>query len=824
MKIIIVGGVAGGATTAARLRRNDEKAEITLFEKGSHISYANCGLPYYIGNTISERETLFLQTPESFSKKFNLSVKVNTEVKEIDRKNKTIKAENLKTGEIYEEKYDKLLLSPGAVPVKPPITGIDSENIFTLRNVEDTDSIKSKIENSSPRRAVVVGAGFIGLEVAENLHNLGIRTTIVEMADQVMAPLDYELAAEVHQHLKIKGVEFYLGDSVVAFKSSGDREVVELKSGKKIEADLIILSIGVKPLSTLAEKAGLEISQRGAIVVNDYLQTEDTDIYAVGDAVEFKNPITGKPALPYLAGPANRQGRIAADNIIFGNTRKYSGAVGSGIAKIFDISAASSGLNEKALKAEKIPYESVITHGSSHAGYYPGALPMTLKTLFSPGDGKLLGAQIVGFEGVDKRIDLFSVILKNRGSIYDLQEIEHAYAPPFSSAKDPVNIAGYAAENILKDKVSVICWRELRDNLDSHTIVDVRTPEEISLGTIEGAVNIPLDELRNRMTELDKKDSIVVVCAVGLRGYLAARILSQNGFENVKNLSGGYKTYALSTDNQSNEDIFENEHIDKDDMIYSTAPGSVGSKKDDIETLKIDACGLQCPGPIMQLKKSMDKLEPGKRVEITATDQGFLKDSESWCSVTGNKLVEKSQNKGRITAVIEKTAEKKELSKNENGNKKGHTIIVFNDDLDRALASFVIANGAASMGKKVTMFFTFWGLNVIKKEGPPPVKKDFMGKMFGMMLPSSSRKLSLSKMSMGGLGTQMMRNRMKNLNIDSLESMIKKAAENGVEMIACQMSMDVMGVKAEELSDNVKIGGVASYLEHAENAGVNLFI
>ncbi len=824
MKIIIVGGVAGGATTAARLRRDDEKAEVTLFEKGSHISYANCGLPYYIGNTISERETLFLQTPESFSKKFNLSVKVNTEVKEIDRENKTIKAENLKTGEIYEENYDKLLLSPGAVPVKPPIPGIDSENIFTLRNVEDTDSIKSKIENSSPRRAVVVGAGFIGLEVAENLHNLGIRTTIVEMADQVMAPLDYELAAEVHQHLKIKGVEFYLGDSVVAFKSSGDREVVELKSGKKIEADLIILSIGVKPLSTLAEKAGLEISQRGAIVVNDYLQTKDTDIYAVGDAVEFKNPITGKPALPYLAGPANRQGRIAADNIIFGNTRKYSGAVGSGIAKIFDISAASSGLNEKTLKAEKIPYQSVITHGSSHAGYYPGALPMTLKTLFSPGDGKLLGAQIVGFEGVDKRIDLFSVILKNRGSIYDLQEIEHAYAPPFSSAKDPVNIAGYAAENILKDKVSVICWRELRDNLDSHTIVDVRTPEEISLGTIEGAVNIPLDELRNRMTELDKKDSIVVVCAVGLRGYLAARILSQNGFENVKNLSGGYKTYALSTDNQSNEDIFENEHIDKDDMIYSTAPGSVGSKKDDIETLKIDACGLQCPGPIMQLKKSMDKLEPGKRVEITATDQGFLKDSESWCSVTGNKLVEKSQNKGRITAVIEKTAEKKELSKNENGNKKGHTIIVFNDDLDRALASFVIANGAASMGKKVTMFFTFWGLNVIKKEGPPPVKKDFMGKMFGMMLPSSSRKLSLSKMSMGGLGTKMMRNRMKNLNIDSLESMIKKAAENGVEMIACQMSMDVMGVKAEELSDNVKIGGVASYLEHAENAGVNLFI
>ncbi|HPA57177.1 MAG TPA: FAD-dependent oxidoreductase [bacterium] len=822
MKVLIVGGVAGGATAAARLRRNDENIEIILFEKGSDISYANCGLPYYIGGTISNRENLFLQTPEGFAGKFNLSVKTNNEVLSIDRTNKVLHVKDIITNQEYSEKYDKLLLSPGAVPVKPQIPGIEGKDIFTLRNVSDTDLIKEKVLNSKPKRAVVVGAGFIGLETAENLHNLGINTTIVEMADQVMAPLDYELAAEVHQHLKMMGVEFYLNDSVTAFEDSANGKIVRLRNGKSIAADMVILSIGVRPLSKLAQDAGLDISEKKGIVVNEWLQTSDPDIYAVGDAVEFINPITGKPALPYLAGPANRQARIVADNIAFGNVRKYLGAIGTGIAKIFDLTAATTGLNEKTLKDTGIKYSSVITHSSSHAGYYPGAVPLTVKTIFERESGRLLGAQIVGFDGVDKRIDLFATILKNRGTIYDLQEIEHAYAPPFSSAKDPVNVAGYAAENILKGKVDVIYWNEFHKNLSKYRVVDVRTTEETALGMIEGSVNIPLDELRNRMKELRKDDSVVVLCAVGLRGYLAARILVQNGFRNVKNLSGGYKTYSLAVQKQSNEDIFNNDYIGKDDMIYSTKPAEqiVYEKK----VVKLDACGLQCPGPIMKLKESMDSINPGDRIEIIATDQGFFKDSKSWCNVTGNILVDLTSEKGKIKAVIEKSVPQSFSKHETKESRTGKTIVVFSDDMDRALASFVIANGAASMGRKVTMFFTFWGLNIVKRENPPAVSKDFMGKMFGMMLPSSSKKLKLSKMNMGGIGTKMMRGRMKGLKIDSLETMIDSARKNGVEMIACQMSMDVMGVKEPELMDGVKIGGVATYLEHAEDAGVNLFI
>ncbi|MGI6395221.1 MAG: FAD-dependent oxidoreductase [bacterium] len=825
MKVVIVGGVAGGATTAARLRRNDEKIEIKLFEKGNDISYANCGLPYYIGGTISERDDLFLQTPEKFSKRFNLSAKVNHEVLSIDRKNKEVTVKNHLTNEEFKESYDKLVLSPGAIPVKPPIPGIDGKEIFTLRNVDDTDLIKEKATKENTKKAVVVGAGFIGLETAENLHHLGIMTTIVEMADQVMAPLDYEIAAEVHQHLKAKGVEFYLNDSVIAFEDSPKGKIVRLKSGKSISADMVILSIGVRPLSKLAVDAGLEVSERRkGIVVNKWLQTSDPDIYAVGDAVEFPNPITGEPALPYLAGPANRQGRIAADNIAFGNVREYKGAIGTGIAKIFDISAASTGLNEKVLKNMDIKYNAIITHSSSHSGYYPGAFPLTMKTIFECGTGRLLGAQVVGIEGVDKRIDLFATVLKCGGTIYDLQEIEQGYAPPFSSAKDPVSIAGYAAENIMSKRMPIITWRNLSENLDKYTILDVRTSEETELGVIGDAVKIPVDELRDRLEELNKDDDIVVVCAVGIRGYIATRILVQNGFKSVRTLTGGYKTYSLAVQKQSNEDVFTDDYIAKDNMIYTTKPLDAEEGSAEKKTLKIDATGIQCPGPIMKLKEASEMLNPGDRIEISVTDQGFVRDSKSWCNVTGNLLIELTSDKGIINAVIEKGMPASLTRQEVKSDKSAKTLIVFSDDMDKALASFVIANGAAAMGRKVTMFFTFWGLNVIKKQNPPTVSKDFMGKMFGMMLPSYSKKLKLSKMNMLGMGTKMMRGRMGKLNIDSLETMIETAKKSGVEMIACQMSMDVMGVKEPELMEGVKIGGVATYLEQAENAGVNLFI
>ena len=568
-KIVIVGGVAGGATTAARLRRMDEQAQIVLFERGEYISYANCGLPYYIGGVITDREQLFVQTPEGFSARFKIDVRIRSEVTRLDIKEKRVAVTNLKSGKTYQESYDKLVLSPGAEPVKPPIPGIDLEGIFTVRNVPDTDRIKEYIEGNNVRRALIVGAGFIGLEMAENLHNRGIFVTIVEMAEQVMTPLDYEMAAEVHQHLKSKKVEFYLNEAVSAFESKLGRLVARLSSGKELRVDLAVLGIGVRPESALALEAGLKTGERGGISVNGYLQTSDPDVYALGDAIEFPNPIVGRPMITYLAGPANKQGRILADNIVLGNKRRYRGSIATAIAKVFDLTVASTGMSGKALRAEGIPFISSITHSASHAGYYPDAQPISLKIVFSPKDGRLFGAQVVGYEGVDKGVDMIATTLKQGGTIYDLQEIEHAYAPPFSSAKDPVNIAGFVAENILAGLVKIVHWHDLtEEELARCFVLDVREPEEYKVGRIERSINIPLNSLRERLGELPREKRIIVYCAVGLRAYLACRILSQNGFPEVYNLSGGYKTYEFVTEKQANEDIFEGDFIGKDGNIY----------------------------------------------------------------------------------------------------------------------------------------------------------------------------------------------------------------------------------------------------------------
>lgn len=817
MKYLIVGGVAGGATTAARLRRMDEEGRIVMFERGEHVSYANCGLPYYIGGTIKEREKLFLQTPQSFGARFNVDVRVNSEVVSIDRSSKSVMVLNRITGESYTESYDKLVLSPGAEPVRPPLTGIDSEGIFTLRNVTDTDRIKEYATTRNIRRVLVVGAGFIGLEMAENLHQLGILVSIVEMSEQVMTPLDYSMASIVHQHLKTKNVEFYLKEAVTAFRRENGELVVSLKSGRELRVEMVVLSIGVRPENRLAKEAGLEVGATGGIKVNEFLQTSDPDIYAVGDAIEFLNPISGQPTITYLAGPANRQGRICADNLVFGNRIAYKGSIATAIAKVFDITVGSTGMAGKMLKRQGIAYLESTTHSASHAGYYPGAIPMSIKIMFAPETGKLYGAQVVGYEGADKRLDMLATIIKNNGTIYDLVDIEHGYAPPYSSAKDPVNIAGYVAENILSGRMKPIYWRQLvNDSGKEYFLLDVRTREEHSLGTIPGSVNIPLDELREHLADLPRERPIAVFCAVGLRGHVAARILMQSGFNQVYNLSGGYKTYQTAVEKQGNEDIYANLTIAKDDHIYQTTP------KIKVGTYKVDACGLQCPGPILKLKRSFDEAQAGDTIEITSTDPGFARDVQSWCNSTGNKLVSLVNDKGVITAVAEKAVRKPQEANT--GNSKNKTLIVFSDDLDRALASFVLANGAAATGHKVTMFFTFWGLNVIKKQSKPEVKKDFMGRMFGWMMPSDSRRLKLSKMNMLGAGTAMMRNEMKRKSIDSLENLILQAAEGGVEFIACQMSMDVMGIKKEELLDNVTVGGVATYMERAENAGVNLFI
>lgn len=826
MKYIIVGGVAGGATAAARIRRLTEDAEIVLFEKGEHISYANCGLPYYIGGVIEDRDRLFVQTPEAFGKRFNIDVRILSEVTAIDAEAKQVTVHTA-DGKEYVESYDKLLLSPGASPVVPPLEGIDSKGIFTLRNVSDTDRIKAYMAEHKVKRAVIVGGGFIGLEMAENLKHAGAQVAVVEMANQVMAPIDFSMAALVHEHLHQQDVRLYLEQAVEGFSREGDELTVHFKSGVSLKADMVLLSIGVRAETRLAQTAGLKIGEMRGIWVDEYLQTSHEHIYAVGDAIEFPHPITGKSWLNFLAGPANRQARIVADNMVLGNRLKYEGSVGTSIAKVFDITVASTGLPAKRLKQMEIPYLSATIHSGSHAGYYPGSRQMDIKITFSPSDGRLYGAQIVGYEGVDTRINQYALAIKTGATVDDLTRLEHAYAPPFSSAKDPVAISGYVAGNILAGKMTPLYWRELEQADTTKVIlVDVRTADEYALGTIGGAVNIPLDDLRERMGEIPTDVPVWLFCGVGLRGYLASNILKANGYRDVRNLIGGLKTYRAATAKlvaPADFDTAADSHSSEAAVHYNhSCETSVyeGGKT----VVRVDACGIQCPGPILKMKQAMDGLAPGERLEVRATDAAFPRDAEAWCRTTGNRFLGRHSESGVYIAMIEKTTPcAVEASKPQQGD-SGKTLILFSDDLDKVLATFVLANGAAATGRKVSIFFTFWGLNAIKKTNRPKVAKDFFGRMFSWMLPSDSTRLALSKMNMMGMGAKMMRYLMRKKGVDSLEELRQQAVDNGVEFIACQMSMDVMGVRREELLDNVTVGGVATYMERAEKANVNLFI
>jgi len=541
-KVLIVGGVAGGASAAARLRRLDEELEIVIFERGEHISYAICGLPYYVSGVIAERDALLVQTPEGMRNRFKIDVRTYSEVTRIFPDEKVIEVQEA-TGKIYRESYDQLLLSPGAAPLRPPIPGINDIEALVVRNVSDIDQIKRYIDEQQPQTAAVIGGGFIGLEMAENLQARGLNTTIIEMSNQVMAPLDFEMAAILHEHIFNKGINLILEDGVKSFAQKESKTIITLQSGEQIQADLIILAIGVKPEIKLAKEAGLTIGDLGGIRVNERLQTSDPNIYAVGDAIEVKNLITGQAALIPLAGPANKQGRIVAD-VIAGRDSRYKGTQGTSIAKVFDLAAASTGANEKMLSKAGMPYEVSFTHSNSHASYYPGSTRLSLKLIFAKSDGQILGAQIVGSQGVDKRIDDIAGVIRRQGTIYDLQELELAYAPPFSSAKDPVNMAGYVAENIINGDVQTIHWHELiKIQANDVCIVDVRTEEERKGKFIPGSIHIPIDDLRSRLSELPQDKDIVVYCEIGLRGYLAYRILTQHGFKRVKSLSGGWVTY-----------------------------------------------------------------------------------------------------------------------------------------------------------------------------------------------------------------------------------------------------------------------------------------
>ena len=574
MKVLVVGGVAGGASAAARLRRLDENAEIIILERGEHISFANCGLPYYIGEVIKKQDNLVIQSPENMKKRFNIGVRILNEVKNIDTEKKHVEVYDIKNNKNYRESYDKLILSPGAVPIKPPIKGFDSPNVFTLRDIPDTLAIKNFVDEHNPKSAVVVGAGFIGMELVENLHRRGIAITIVELAEQVLAPLDSEMASLIHQHLKEKKVEFYLNDEVKEVEHRKEFSLVKLGSGREIKTDMGLIGIGVRPEVTLAKGAGLEIGERGGIKVDRTLKTSHPDIYAVGDAIEVVDYINGNPTLIPLAGPANKQGRIVANNIC-GIVEEYEGTLGTSILKVFDMVVASTGNNEKLLKRFGIPYEKSFTHSASHSEYYPGAQVISIKLLFSPDNGRILGAQIVGYEGVDKRIDVLATAIRARMTVYDLEKLELAYAPPYSSAKDPINMAGYVASNILKGDHAIIHWNKLKKiNKQKTILVDVRHPYEFKRGTIEGAINIPVDNLRNRINEIPKDKNVIIFCKQGLRGYIAYKILKQKGFKNIKNLSGGYLTYFPAIQKQSNIGIFDYEKIDKEDFIKPNEPSA----------------------------------------------------------------------------------------------------------------------------------------------------------------------------------------------------------------------------------------------------------
>ena len=818
-KIVIIGGVAGGATAATRLRRLNEEDKIVLFEKGEYISFANCGLPYHVGGVIKERENLLLQTVDGMNQQYGLDVRNFSEVLEINPQSKSVTVLNHQTGERYIESYDQLIISTGAKAIVPPIVGIEeADNVFTLRNIPDMDQIKAYIAENQIATATVVGGGFIGLEMMENLVELGIQVQLIEMAPQVMPTIDIEMAQLIHSQMNIHGVHLILNDGLKEFRQNG-RELL-LTSGKTLQTDMTILSIGVLPENTLAKAAGLELGYKGGIKVNQQLQTSQPDIYAIGDAIEVIDLVSGQPTHIPLAWPANRQGRLVAD-IINGSDAGYFGTQGTAVAKVFELTVASTGNSERLLKQAGIEYETIHIHPNSHAGYYPGASPIALKLLFGI-DGKILGAQAIGTEGVEKRIDVIATAMRFGARADQLASIELSYAPPYSSAKDPVNMLGYTADNILSGKVATFQWSQVDELISNNAfLLDVREEFELATGKIESSHHIPLNQLRQRLGELPKNQPIYVYCQVGHRGYNAARILSQAGFD-VKNLDGGYKTYKTAH--------YRIKPLDY--LSFNQTRHKSEDLKEPSEIIHLDACGLQCPGPILKVKEKIDKMSIGQKMEIEASDFGFGADLAAWCQNTGNTLLSNKIENGKVLATIVKgkssisESEMKDLpSLGQEGvlkeTKDGATMVVFSGDLDKALASMIIASGAAAYGKKVTIFFTFWGLSILKKQ---KVKKSGLAKLFDIMLPSKANNLPLSRMNMGGMGASMIKYIMKQKNVDSLPDMIEQAHQLGVKFVACTMSMDLMGIEKEELFDFVEYGGVATFIGDSEQANMQLFI
>lgn len=833
MKLVVVGGVAAGASVAARARRLDEFAEIVVFEKRHHVSFANCGLPYHIGEVITDRSRLLLQTPESLRESLNIDVRIATEVVSIDRKTKTLVVRDLEAGREYTESWDKLALCMGAESVRPPLPGIDSPGIHVLRSMGDMDEIKARVDAGLAEvrtgarkafRAVVIGAGYIGVEMAENLHHRGAVVDVVEVADQILPPLDKEMSIAVERHMTNRGIRLHLATAAAAFAAAPDGGLtVELSNHRTLPADLVVLSVGVRPLTKLAADAGIELGNRGGIIVNTHMQTNDPDIYAAGDAVETPHTVLPGTHVVPLAGPANRQARVAAENIC-GRQTEYRSTQGTSIVKVFDMVAGGTGATARQLTAAGVPFQAVHIHPSGHAGYYPGTAMLHLKLLFDPTTGRILGAQAAGFDGVDKRLDVLASAIRAQLTVFDLEEFELAYAPPFGSAKDPVNMAGFVASNVVRGDLRLWYAEDYPKNTEHARIIDVRTPEEYAIWHIPAAENVPLGTLRSVCDSWDRSAPVRLYCAVGFRSYLAYRALVQRGFTDVATLSGGSTTFRFWHDVGADEPetVVAIENYAETESLPSLSHPATGVRID------LDCAGLACPGPILKLSEKMGSLQVGDEIVVHVSDTGFAKDGPAWAKRNGHQVLDITPEGPGFKATFRKGgAGQLAASARPSGApavKPKFSFVVFSGDLDKLIAAFIIANGALAMGENVSMFFTFWGLNSLRAKNPPKRDRKTMDKLFARMMPTGPDQAKLSQMHMMGAGTTMIKEVMKKNRVSTLPELMRTAMDGGARLIACTMTMDLLGIASSDLIDGVEFGGVATFLDEAADSGTTLFI
>ena len=820
-KILVIGGVTGGQAFAARLRRLDKDCQIIVFEKGKYSNYAHCGLPYYLSDEISAEDSLFHETVDSMNDKFNVEVRIEHEVLAINKEEKKLVVKDLIAGTEYEETYDNLLISTGSKPKIMDVEGADSPLVKSFWSFEEAKELKSEIANKKIKDIAIIGAGYIGLELCDTLAQSGVKVHLIEEGNQVLKDLDFEMAQMLHEELEGKDVDLHLSTKITSFSQEGDSLQIHMDHAPTISTSMSILALGAVPNSKLAEEAGLALGQDGSILIDKRLTTSDPYIFAVGDVVEVKHMITGEKTRAPFAGPTNRQARLAASNVL-GAKYKFNGTMNTSIVKVFDFSAAFTGLSEKDLinqgKVLDQDYYKVYLTQNDLADYYPGAVPMVIKLLFSTNGEKIYGAQIVGMNGVDKRIDVIATAMQFNAGVVDIANLELAYTAPFSSGKDPVNMVGSMAQNRVEGIINLSNW-DLNDHKEA-VLLDIREEAELMAFSIKGAKNIPLSALRERLGELDKDAEIVLFCRMGLRAYNAMRILEQAGFTNTKIYPGGIRFYQSTHYKELNA----GEEIE---MNQDQLPQEAEQVLEDGEVIKLNCMGLQCPGPLMQVADAIKEIKTGDILDVKASDPGFPKDVTAWAKNTGNTILDSGKADKHYFAKVQKG--RSGALANSQGvtvqnTADGQTMVVFSGDFDKVFAAFIIANGAVAMGKKVTMFFTFWGLTALRKPNPPKVKKGFMEKMFGFMLPKGTKKLGLSKMNMAGMGPFMMKKIMKDKNVNSLEDLVQSALDSGVKIMACTMSMDVMGITKEELIDGIEYVGVGTYLGDANESNINLFI